>query len=250
MTDKRLYMRQGLLAMQRFELRLRVKAGSRRNAFIRQAAKAYEKSGEVPNNLRAAHERVIGDVLYKHYQLVMPYFGQLSSKELKARHQYIEKKRDTFLIRLNEWAVTRALNNASSIADTDMDDVRRKIQIGLDDGLGTAEIGRSIREVVNLTTARAATIARTETHAAATYAATEEAKQLQEEIGIVLVKEWLPTQDSRTRPEHLAMSSFGAIPLDEKFIVGGEAMDRPGDPSASAENVINCRCAIITTEKE
>ncbi len=248
--DKRLYMRRWLLALDRFELRARVKVGANRNAFIRAAWKDYERTGSVPNHLRSAHEAKLAAILDNHYQAVMPYFGKMTTKQLKANHRYIEHKaaRGTFVNRLLEWAHTRALNNASTIADTDAADVRNAITRGLADGLGNAEIARSIRSVTDLTPFRAATVARTETHAAATYGAIEEARQTSEEIGIVLVKEWLPTLDDRTRPEHAAMAGVAPIPLDQDFDVGGESLDRPGDPSGSPENVINCRCAIITEE--
>lgn len=248
MIDKRLYLRQWLLALDRFEHRAFGKVGVNRNAFIAAAAKSYEASGSVPTHVRTKHEAKLGEILFAHYGLVIPYFGTLATKKIKSTHHVIEKKRDTFLTNLMEWARTRALNNASTIADTDLADVRSAIANGLDAGLGTEEIARAIRSVTSSTPYRAATVARTETHAAATYGAIEEARQTSDEIGIVLVKQWLPTSDERTRPEHAAMEAAEAIPLNQMFEVGGELLDRPGDPSGSPENVINCRCAIITEE--
>lgn len=68
-----------------------------------------------------------------------------------------------------------------------------------------------------------------------------------------MLKRWVPTRDDRTRRgpvfDHLAMENYPAIPLDYKFNVSGELMDRPGDPSASPGNVINCRCALIYEEE-
>jgi len=32
--------------------------------------------------------------------------------------------------------------------------------------------------------------------------------------------------------------------MDQPFIVDGESLDYPGDPSGSAANVINCRCGV------
>jgi hypothetical protein len=32
--------------------------------------------------------------------------------------------------------------------------------------------------------------------------------------------------------------------MDEPFEVDGELLDYPGDPTGSAANVINCRCAV------
>ena len=102
----------------------------------------------------------------------------------------------------------------------------------------------------DLTPYRAATVARTETHAAATFASVESVRQAERELpGLRMTKEWLATKDDRTRPEHLAADGQ-TVGLDEKFSVGGEAMDRPGDSSASAANVVACRCAIIFEEFE
>jgi hypothetical protein len=67
-------------------------------------------------------------------------------------------------------------------------------------------------------------------------------------LGVQMLKEWLPTLDDRTRPAHAAMNGQPPIPLNEKFVVDGELMDRPGDPSASPANVIACRCALGYTE--
>jgi hypothetical protein len=53
---------------------------------------------------------------------------------------------------------------------------------------------------------------------------------------------WRPTLDNRTRPDHADMDGYGAIPLDEKFVVGGYEMDRPGDAAGPASEVISCRC--------
>jgi hypothetical protein len=168
-------------------------------------------------------------------------------KLVKTKSLTLERKE--FVSRITEWARTRALQNAVTIAQTDLKDVKRIIESGLRDGLGQDEIARDIiDEASYLTRMRAATIARTETHSAATFGALEQAKQSEQEGGLVLLKSWVPTQDERTRPEHSAMASQPPIPVNEQFVVGGEPMDRPGDPSASAENVINCRCAIIFEE--
>ena len=67
------------------------------------------------------------------------------------------------------------------------------------------------------------------------------------EKGVVMGKVWLATHDNRTRDAHVQAgldygSNDKAIDLDEPFIVDGEEMEYPGDPSASAGNLYNCRC--------
>jgi len=70
----------------------------------------------------------------------------------------------------------------------------------------------------------------------------------EDKLGVKMLKEWLPTLDGRTRPDHAAMAGSDPIPLEEKFLVGGEEMDRPGDPNASAEQVCGCRCTLGYSE--
>lgn len=57
-------------------------------------------------------------------------------------------------------------------------------------------------------------------------------------------KQWIAQIDETTRGWHLeADGTF--IPIDEKFKVGGEEMRFPHDPTASPENLVNCRCTCI-----
>ena len=69
------------------------------------------------------------------------------------------------------------------------------------------------------------------------------------EMGIKVRKRWIATKDMRTRHEH-GMADGQVVDVDEPFIVGGEEMMFPGDPSGSAWNVYNCRCTMRTVEKE
>jgi hypothetical protein len=90
--------------------------------------------------------------------------------------------------------------------------------------------------------------------AARTFVTTVENKARQDtaekasEKGVVLEKCWLTVSDERTREWHMdAGADYGSddksIPIDQPFIVGGEEMMFPGDPSASGKNVWNCRCS-------
>jgi len=57
-------------------------------------------------------------------------------------------------------------------------------------------------------------------------------------------KRWQTAEDEKVRPAHaLAGAAYAeGIPVDEPFIVGGEALMYPGDPHGSIGNIINCRC--------
>lgn len=249
MTDRRLALRAWLLAMDRLELTLRAEQGRARNAMIRSAAKAYENSGHPPAHVFIAHRQRVRTVIEDHYRRTIPVFGSMALKQVKSRRVERKAAQTMFEALVTEWTAREALRKAQMIADTDRDDVLDAINTGLSEGLGTEEIGRRIRKVTQMTPYRAATVARTETHAAATFGSIETVRQAERELGVVMMKEWLATKDDRTRPEHLAADGQ-QVGTDEKFTVGGEMMDRPGDSSASAANNVNCRCAIIYEEKE
>jgi uncharacterized protein with gpF-like domain len=248
MSDRRLLLRSWLFAMQRLELALRTEQARARNSMIRKAAKAYETAGHPPAHVFIAHRIRVRGVIESHYRRTIPVFAGMALKQVKSRK--IEKKTAQTIYEslVTEWISREALRKATMIADTDRDDVLGAINTGMSEGLGTEEIARNIRGVSAQTPYRAATVARTETHAAATFGSIESVREAERSLGVTMMKEWLPTSDERTRPEHLAMASSDPIPMDEKFIVGGETMDRPGDTSASPENTINCRCALIYQE--
>lgn len=133
----------------------------------------------------------------------------------------------------------------TGINDTTREQIRRSVRLGIEDELGTAQIARLIRERSGIEMARyrAATIARTETNSVANGAT----RAGLDALGIQATKRWVPASDARTRDTHRAMAGSDFIPLDEKFVVGGYALDRPGDPdapSAAAGEIINCRCAL------
>lgn len=234
--------------MNRLEVQLRVDQSRARNAMIRSAAAQYAKTQQVPSFLLLDHRNRTAQNLTAAYRRTIPVFAKLATRQIKSRR--IERKADMFDRLVAEWIAREALRKATLIANTDRDEVMEAISGGLGEGLGTEEIARNIRRVSQLTPYRAATIARTETHAAATFGSIESVREAEQELGIKMLKRWLPTLDARTRDAHAAMSGHPPIPLDEKFSVGGELMDRPGDPSASAENVISCRCALVYEEAE
>lgn len=248
MTTRQQLLRQFLRDMDRFELRFRGTIGRARNALIRQAATKYAENGSVPAWLHEAHRRRIQNDLEQHYRRVIPHFGDVAVRQIKS-HKF-ETKADTFATLANTWIGREALRKATMIGATDRQDLIDAIQDGIDEGEGTSTIATRIRKVSALTPFRAATVARTETHAAATFGSIESIREAERQLDVKMLKVWLPTQDDRTRPEHAAMANAPAIPLGERFTVGSETMDRPGDTGASPENTINCRCALAYEEAE
>lgn len=119
------------------------------------------------------------------------------------------------------------------------------------ENLTIAEIARTIAEKYNrINLARAKTIARTETHNAASFASHQYHLQVETDLGSKVMKKWVATNDARTRPDHAEMNGKPAIPMNEDFIVGGVPMSYAGDPKGGAKNVINCRCVVIYVDEE
>ena len=66
-----------------------------------------------------------------------------------------------------------------------------------------------------------------------------------ESDGIILQKEWISTNDSRTRHSHAVLDG-AIVDQDKKFDNG---LMYPGDPSGRPEEVWNCRCSVSAVVK-
>lgn len=115
-------------------------------------------------------------------------------------------------------------------------------------GEGSQWVASKIRDQFeSVSSSRATTIARTEMGIAASNGSLEAAKSLDIPD---LMKEWVSVNDDRTRDDpsnadHAAANGQRVL-LNEKFTVSPDtSMDGPGDASAPAEQVINCRCVLV-----
>ena len=115
---------------------------------------------------------------------------------------------------------------------------------GVAAGEGTEKLGARVEERLDETwQSRGETVARTEVSAAVNSSSLEDAQATVPGM----LKIWI-CSFVNSRPWHEdADADYGSgsgIPLDEPFVVNGEDMDFPGDPSADADNVINCMCSV------
>jgi hypothetical protein len=219
-----------------------------RNVFIEACAEALVTQNDRSFDGEAiAHRVAVAQLIAQQAALTIPTFGQLTCDEIRTLSA--KAMDDGFFARLiDQWTVRQGLARARLIAATSLTDVIKALQAGLEEGEGTDSIARRIRKVSALSAWRAATVARIETHQAALFAQAMTAAQAEEEYGLKLVKRCLPTLDSRTRDAHAAMARHPAIPLKDKFNVGGSPMDRPGDPNGPASQTVNCRCTCTYEE--
>lgn len=65
-----------------------------------------------------------------------------------------------------------------------------------------------------------------------------------QQMGIKLEQEWLATLDGRTRHEHRILDGQRA-PVGKPFEVEGYKIEYPGDPTAAAHLIYNCRCTLV-----
>lgn len=143
---------------------------------------------------------------------------------------------------MRRFAVTNLTGLLLDINRTSVTLIERLVTAGLQEGKSVAEIARSIEQTVtSIFTNRSKLIARTEMVKATNTAAMQSAAT----SDFMYEKKWLPAADNRTRKDHLAMLNSDWIPFNSKFSVGGIEMDRPGDPSAPASQVCNCRCKVV-----
>ena len=152
---------------------------------------------------------------------------------------------------LDQKAVVAAIQNETKLSENlytalgkDIVDLKKKItgeiSRGLSSGQMFSEISRNIASWARIPKNNAMRITRTEAHRIQCKA-TADAQHRAKEKGADVVKQWDSTLDSKTRESHVAMDGEIAE-LDDTFSNG---LEYPGDPKGSAEEVINCRCALL-----
>jgi len=146
------------------------------------------------------------------------------------------------------WLDAHAADQINGIAQTVQDQVATIVSDMVRAGKGPDAIARELRkQAPTLARARAAAIARTETHNAAMAAIEASMKSKSIEIAS---KTWHAVGDAKTRPTHRAAHGQ-SVPFNEPFSVGGAQLMRPGDSSLGAgpEEIVNCRCSVLYQTK-
>lgn len=122
--------------------------------------------------------------------------------------------------------------------------ITAEVSRGISTGMSFAQVAKQLENQTNIGFNRSARIARTEGHRIQC-AATMDAMQSAKEKGANVVKQWDAALDARTRESHAKMD--GEIrDVNKRFSNG---LMYPGDPSGSAAEVVNCRCALLQRAK-
>lgn len=133
-----------------------------------------------------------------------------------------------------------ATNRLRGIGNEIWETIRDEVSTGMEDGESITELRDRILNVANMEEYRAERIARTEVISAANGG---EYDQIQL-IGATGTKEWLATEDARTRKSHIAANGQ-SVAIADPFSVGGFSLKYPGDPSGPASEIVNCRCTTL-----
>ena len=122
--------------------------------------------------------------------------------------------------------------------------IASEISRGLVTGAMYSEIARNVASQARIPLNNAMRITRTEAHRIQTKAGMDACEKAKSR-GADVVKQWDSALDKRTRDSHVRLD--GEIrELDKPFSNG---LMYAGDPSGRAEEVINCRCAILQRAK-
>ena len=133
-----------------------------------------------------------------------------------------------------DWIRERVGDMVEGITDTSKAALRAEISVGVEAGESTRDIAKRLRALSEEWSGyRAERIARTEVASAFGAAHQQSALQIQDELGMAMVKTWVATNDSRTRDEHAAIDGE-TVGIDEPFSIG--VMQPPGG--------VNCRCVV------
>lgn len=110
---------------------------------------------------------------------------------------------------------------------------------GIIRGQSIGKIANEFQRVTNMDRTSALRNARTATTGAQN-AGRQESYNKAAEMGIEIEKEWIATEDSRTRESHAEMDGV-RIKYNSTFPNG---LEYPGDPNGAPEEVYNCRCTV------
>lgn len=145
--------------------------------------------------------------------------------------------------RIESILVTQAGKQAARLVTGSREPVQNIIDTALKEGWTVPQTASTIRETLtNIAPWRATMLARTDLIGISNGTSQVAAQSLGDEAP--LYKEWLATNDDRTRPEHVEADGQ-VVPLDQPFDVDGIELLYPGDPDGPDELVINCRCSMV-----
>lgn len=176
-------------------------------------------------------------------------FAEITENDIKKQYYINQKRRDpaklnvgffsqTYVDNMVRYAKTTAGELITKVSDTTIKGVKEALSKAGEQRLGARDTARLIKKSYPFSSARALTIARTETTAAAEAGSFIVAKSW----NVDMTTSWV-CAFKNSRDSHIAADGE-TVKLGEYFSVGGAKMKHPGDRSGGAggSEVINCNC--------
>lgn len=206
---------------------------------------------EYQKALRTQVQAILETLQANEFETVSEYIAQSYEEGFLGTMYDLQGQGIPLVFPIDQEQVVDAIQHETNLSESlytamghDIKDLQKKISGEISRGLATgqmfSEISRNIASWARIPKNNAMRIARTEGHRIQCKASMDACNKAKSK-GADVVKQWDASLDKRTRDSHAQID--GEIKeLDEKFSNG---LMYPGDPSGSAGEVINCRCALL-----
>lgn len=123
--------------------------------------------------------------------------------------------------------------------------VQNAITQGIIQGKSVQDVGKRLyTELAASNASKMNMFARTAMTGAQNAGRVERMREADEKYNIKCQKRWLSVGDAKVRDDHQDLNGK-TVAYDEDFVVGGRTIAYPGDPTADADLVYNCRCTLL-----
>lgn len=204
-------------------------------------------------HVSVAGNEEIGPVIQDMHKEAGLYFGKKTYYEIRrSARKKIEKAgfglSEEWLNAIIAFFRDEYFSLVQQISETTKDQIFKVLSQAAEEGWSNDDIVKQLK-APEINAARARLITRTELNKGA-FAGR---KLAEGDSDWEVEKEWIAANDHRTRHSHRAVDG-DVIDVDGKFAVstpkgGTDYMEGPGDPTASAANLCNCRCSSATRAK-
>lgn len=223
------------------------------NIIRREIARAMRSLGRNDKDALLIHERRMSDILTRLYTDSFKMFGRRLLNSITKGNSPDEVKKNVpetpqFDLARKIWIATQAALKVTQITGTtekqSIEIIRQALAESVEQGMSEIQAGKLVQMRISeaggqLSRLRGRMIARTESHGSSNASTQMAAKTTL----LPLKKEWIAAGGERTRETHFDANGQ-TVDIDQPFSVGSDLLMQPGDSSGSAEEVINCRCAV------
>jgi len=237
----------------RFERQLAPKLSRIMTTVAKDVAQNITQSGAFGALIVNTQEAAIEAELLAHYRKVGTVFSRKLSVRLPSAIGITGAESAILQADLEALYVNRAKAAAQQIVKTTQKNIVQSVNMQLKQatgltGIDPTKLGKDVgSQLARNGRKRAIGISTTETQTISELSKTAEAAVLSNAV-TPPTKTWVTQGDSRVRDDHI-QADGQVVGLNDSFIVGGESLMYPGDPSGSPAQTANCRCSSIVDEE-